>query len=315
MKTHDSMGRRLHKATVSTGKKVMTTDLVVHLMEKGHRHGDLSSNFYFKYGTLKGYSEGHIRNSFTKWSNEVNTEQGGRFFEKVDWQLDTAGSDYHHTIYRPTLYADNILMNRGLFREYALPPITRSNSYKHDYGTSAIMASIEIATMETENVRFIFGDELLERAGVKIMSFDTDHGWLRPDGIFGLEYTDGEKKYYRAFVLEYDRATEPIKRSANGKKSYEQKFHQYRDFIAKKKYRDALKLTCGLFVLNVTTEVSRMKTMKDTAQKLSDGVNNYQLFYAVPHMSGFFKPSHVMTEMFTAPLLRAGADPIYLDHI
>jgi len=55
---------------------------------------------------------------------------------------------------------------------------------------------------------------------------------LIPDGLFGLEYIDNGKKYYRFFVVEVDSATEPVSGSNFDRKSHERNVLQYHQFIA-----------------------------------------------------------------------------------
>lgn len=313
-KTHDSAGRRLRFESVSTGRTVKVTDIDIQIFERLHRIGQLSSNFITDYYQAFGRNPRYGLNRLTRLSHETNNCQGGRLLYKPDWQLDTAFADNHAIIYDLSPFSESILKNEGKWRKRAIPPLVRSNSFKHDYMATSIIASIELATMETDTIRFIYGDEILDRAGKDTMVFDTEHGPLRPDGLFGLEYKDQEKTYFRFFMVEADRATEPIRGKVHGKtrRSYELKIMQYRDFIGKKKYRDQLNLTAGIMVLNVTSEVARKETIIDLTNELSNDGNNYLLFRSATHFNRFFKPSHVMKELFTGEWERAGADPFVI---
>lgn len=300
--------------SVSTDRVVRVTEIDIAIFERIHRHGQLSSNFITRYFQAFGRNPRYGLNRLTKLAHETNNCQGGRLLSKPDWQLDTAFADNHHIIYDLTAFSESILKNEGKWRNNAMPPLVRSNSFKHDYMATSILASIELATLGTD-VRYIFADEILDRAGKDTMQFDTAHGILRPDGLFGLEYKDQDKTYYRFFMLEADRATEPIRGKVQGKtrRSYEQKILQYRDFIGKKKYHDQLKLTAGLMVLNVTSEVARKETLIALTREISNEQNNYLLFRSATHFNRFFKPSHVMDELFTDGWERAGADPFHMN--
>ena len=120
---------------------------------------------------------------------------------------------------------------------------------------SCITASIEVGanSLATDNIRYIFQDEILARGGYTL-SFPvtiTANGTtitkqLMPDGLFGLEYTSVEKKYYRFFLIEADRSTEPDTASTLDRKSYTRTILQYREFVGKGLYKEALGLSAGL---------------------------------------------------------------------
>ncbi|MFZ2170090.1 MAG: hypothetical protein WAW61_10695 [Methylococcaceae bacterium] len=111
---------------------------------------------------------------------------------------------------------------------------------------ACITASIELATLQTKNIRYIGQDEILERAQTHLyfpVTIDYDGKKitkeLKPNGLFGLEYHQDGKAFYRFFLLEADRATEPTKAGTYQRKSYKRTILQYREFIGKGLYKDA----------------------------------------------------------------------------
>jgi hypothetical protein len=88
------------------------------------------------------------------------------------------------------------LKDAGPLREHVPAP---SGPWVHRYMTAAITASIELATIKTESIRYIFGDEILGRAQAPLrfpVAVAGVSSNLIPDALFGLEYAiDGRKLF------------------------------------------------------------------------------------------------------------------------
>jgi hypothetical protein len=78
-----------------------------------------------------------------------------------------------------------------------------------------------------------------------------------PDGLFGIEYSVGDKKAYRFFALEADRGTMAVARSTAGQISYLGKIASYREIIARRVHKTHLGMP-NLLVLALTTGDARM---------------------------------------------------------
>jgi hypothetical protein len=186
---------------------------------------------------------------------------------------------------------------------------------------AAITASIELATLKTDGVRYIFQDEILSRVDTTLsfpvtitVNGTTTTKQLIPDGLFGLEYTQGDKRSYRFFLVEADRSTEPGAASSLNRKSYLRTILQYRQFVGKGEYKDALGLTAGLLSLHVTTSELRLRNLLDlTAKHSANGTNNFMLYRAVPEFGKYFTTPDVLDTLFTEPWHRAGAQPFHID--
>jgi hypothetical protein len=276
-----------------------------------HRHGQLSSNFFYEAGELLlGRKHKSIAIAIKKFANESNNDYGGRFLTKPDWQRWTENANHIYRTYDLSVYGESLLKDRGKWTNYAIPPLVRSTSEEHDYMGSTAMASLWLATLKTPNIRYIHGDEILERAGVDSMRFnvtvDGKESELRPDALGGFEYQTRDGPRYRFFLGEWDRSTERVNSKSAYFKSIAHKLEQYRDFIVKGKYKDILGLTAPMVVLFLTNSTAR----KDNLLQLQP--NEYTLLRAAPHFPRGHKPSHVMYELLNEPWERAGHPPVLL---
>ena len=77
-------------------------------------------------------------------------------------------------------------------------------------------------------------------------------GTVIPDQLFAIKYPDG----YRAFVLEVDRGTEPVRSSA-ARKSLQRSVFQYREVLEQKLHRRHYGLRCNLIVMWVFLSKAR----------------------------------------------------------
>ena len=171
---------------------------------------------------------------------------------------------------------------------------------------AAITASIELATLDDPNLIYIPQHAILERANTTLRypvpfrnpttgkELQSD---LIPDAVFGLEYRHGGKSSFRFFVVEADRATEPSRASKFNRKSHLRNFLQYREYVGRGLYKEHLKLTAGLLVLNVTTSEATMANMLKLAAEVSPGGNSYQLFQACPQFGKYFKPAKPLSDL------------------
>jgi len=86
-----------------------------------------------------------------------------------------------------------------------------------------------------------------------------------PDGLFGIEYSSGEKKAYRFFAVEADRGTMPISRSNGSQTSYLGKLTAYREILAHRVHKTHWGIP-NLLVLTVTIGARRIQETMDRLQ-------------------------------------------------
>jgi hypothetical protein len=319
-KSHDAIGRRNREQPCTSGKRITATDRDVLWFDKIHRHGPLSTPYLLAYSKLVRRSDTRAKDRLTDLFNEDETPHGGTYLSRPWQQFETIDARYHDLVYDLTSAAVELLREQELYSAYTPQP---SGSWKHRYMVSSITASIELATLATSNVRYIFQDEILARSGCKL-SFPvtiTVNGrattkQLIPDGLFGLEYTEGEKKYYRFFLIEADRSTEPGMANTLDRKSYLRTILQYREFVGRGQYKEALGLSAGLLALHITTSDLRARNLNELTEKLSaSGANNYMLYRAAPEFGRYFTTPRIMPELFTDGWQRAGREPFFINSI
>ena len=164
------------------------TDRDLLWLEKLHRHGPLASTFLLGYSRSTHRSDGRAKDRLTHLYHEAGTH-GGAYLERPWQQFATQGARYHDLVYDVSDAGLRALKDAGRLREYVPAP---SGPWVHRYMTAAITASIELAALQTESTRYIFGDEILSRAGtplrfpVTLAAGVTSN--LIPDALFGLEY-------------------------------------------------------------------------------------------------------------------------------
>ena len=311
----DLLGRRSRDRRAPSGRQISLTERDLLWLEKLHRHGPLSSTFLLAYCRSTHRSEGRAKDRLTQLFHEAGAH-GGAYLDRPWQQFATHGARYHDLVYDMTDAGLRALKEAGRLREHVPAP---GGPWVHRYMTAAVTASIELAALRTQHIRYIFGDEILARAQTPLCFSVTSDGVasdLIPDAIFGLEYALEGRKLYRFFVVEADRGTEPTTASTsrNRRKSYERTIRQYREFVGKGQYKAPLRLTAGMVVLNVTTSEARTQTLIDLTGKLSDGgKNSYMLFAALPQLGRAFKPVDVLEHLLYSPWQRAGLSGFRID--
>ena len=313
----DCAGRRRRDRRSPTGMQLGLTERDLLWLEKLHRHGPLASTFLLAYSRSTHRSDGRAKDRLTHLYHEAG-KHGGAYLERPWQQFATQGARYHDLVYDVSDAGLRALKDAGRLREHVPAP---SGPWVHRYMTAAITASIEIAALRNDNVRYIFGDEILRRAETSLrfpVTVASVTSNLIPDALFGLEYAAGGRKLYRFFIVEADRGTEPATATASRhrRKSYERTIDQYREFVGRGQYRQPLRLTAGMVVLNVTTSEARLQNLIELTGKLSEGGrNSYMLFAALPALGRAFRPVEVLDHLLTTPWQRAGLPGFRIDGV
>ncbi len=132
---------------------------------------------------------------------------------------------------------------------------------------------------------------------------------LIPDTVFGLQYQHEGGQRYRFFVLEADRSTEPVNTGNTHRKSIARSLSQYREYVVGGPYKEHLKLTAPLLVLNVTTAPERLQNLLAlTTKEAGAGGNSYQLFQCWSAFGAIFKPPAPKLDLLTGMWQRAGCE-------
>ncbi|SUS08828.1 conserved hypothetical protein [uncultured Defluviicoccus sp.] len=305
MKTHDTIGRRTRFLRQPVGKRVRPTGRDLAWFEELHRHGPLSSTY------LRAFSPGNDRadlRRLTDLYHEADTPHGGAYLERPAQQTRTLDPRANDLVYELTPASERLLQEHGLWSDQAPAP---NGAWLHRYMTASITASIAL-TAKREGVGFIGQAEILGRAGVANRFAIPDLPDLIPDALFGLDFGGN----YLFFAVEADRATEQAGDVKAHRKTYERTIRQYREFVGRGLYRQALGLTAGMLVLNVATAPGRMRNLLElTADIAEKGYNNFMLFQCVGAFATIFRPPKVLDQLYRGPWARAGLAPFCISKI
>ncbi len=177
-----------------------------------------------------------------------------------------------------------------------------NRQFAHSLMVSDVLASVELATRAFPGLRFVPLNDILAKAPeatryspsplripVSIVHRFERSGrveqadlHLIPDGLFGLEYANGDRKSYRFFALEADRGTMPAARETLWQSSYLRKVLAYRQVMADALHKSVLGIP-NLFVLNVMHSETHMRNvMALVAQTGNDPGNKLFLFKTLP---------------------------------
>jgi hypothetical protein len=181
------------------------------------------------------------------------------------------------------------------------------------------MASIELGVRNDPNVRLVTYREILERAPkrtreadnpfavpIQFMGYSTS---IVPDGMFGLEYTNG----FRFFVIEAENKNRVD--SVNLKQnSFKKKFLQYKATGASKAFQKHYGMPDNMTILQLVVVPSerRIKTMSDLITKLAGGSTKF--LFKSTRILGASAPEP-NDDMYTTPWYRVNHEPFYLNAI
>jgi protein involved in plasmid replication-relaxation len=309
----DALNRRNRTRPTSSGQRVTPQARDLLWFQKILEHGPLSTSFLHGFSKHIRRSEKRAKERLTDLFNEDNTPHGGPYLCRPHQQFRTIDSRYNELIYDLTPASIAALKENGLWNE---EKAKRSGPWLHSYMVSCITASIELATLDRNDLAYIPQSRIIRRAGTtlrfptKIMDPETNQTFTKdliPDALFGLEYYHQGKKFYRFFLVEADRGTEPTTSKNFNRKSHLRNLAQYADYIGNGQYKQHLKLTSPLLVLNVCSDQTKRKKMiAVTRQALGGNGNSYMLFQLFEEFGQVFKPPKPHSEFMEKEWERAG---------
>lgn len=312
MQSTDNLGRRARLTAASTGKRVTPTGRDFLWLRKLAEHGPLPSSFLLAFSQGGYASEKRTRERLTDLFHEDNTPDGGPYLIRPPQQFRTLDSRYNQLAYDLAPAGWRALERGGIDTSKCPAP---SGPWLHRFMTSCITASIELATLPRTDLSYIPQSEILARAGadlrhpVTIAAPDTGYRYTKdliPDAVFGLRYHTDKGDRFRFFALEADRATEPTTSSNWNRKSFEWNLLQYDAYVAGGAYRDHLKLTAPLLVLNVLSDQRRMERMIDFTTKRYPNGNAFILFQAWTDFGPVFRPPEPSPALLNGNWVRGG---------
>lgn len=317
----DTLGRRARLAAQTTGKRVSPTARDLRWFASLAEHGSLPSSFLLAYGQGELRSEKRARERLADLFHEDNTPDGGPYLVRPPQQFLTIDSRYNQLAYDLAPAGWQALERAGMTPTQSATP---SGPWLHRFMTSCITASIELVAMAREDLSYIPQSDILARANADlrhpVTTTDPASGRrftkdLIPDAVCGLRYHTPDGDRFRFFVVEADRATEPITSANWNRKSFERNLLQYDAYVARGAYREHLGLTAPLLVLNVLSDAARARRMRDFVAKRFPAGNSFMLFQVWSDFGPVFRPPNPRSKLLEQGWERGGLPQFRIDEV
>lgn len=316
--SRDASGRRKRLSAVSTGKRITLQERDWLWLQMLHEHGPLASSFLLAFAKDLGVSEKRAKERLTDLFNEDSTAHKGSYLTRPPQQFHTLDSRYNQIVYDIAPAGVRALKERGTWRSSGSPS---GGPWLHTFMASSITASIRLAAKERADLAYITQAEILERAGsglscpVEIVEPTTKQRRkkaLKPDALFGVAYETDTGRRYRFFVVEADRSTEPLSSRNFNRKSVLRNYLQYREYVGRGRYKEHLKLTAPLLVLNVCSDQARVERIQKLITDQGKGGNSYLLFQSWEEFAPPFRPPRPNSNLLVGLWHRPSKDPIII---
>jgi hypothetical protein len=250
--------RRCRMRRTRTGKRIELTARDLDIFRWLARYRYLPSTY------IHAFVGGKSKTRFTERLGDFYHEG---YIDRPGRQWDMSKCRHRPAIHEIDTGAKRILDEQSIAEEprtwFGTSP---HRQFSHSLMVCELLASIELGIRARPGLRFIPWPEICAkappatRALVTPMRFPSAlrAGGVMPDGLFGIEYADGDTSTYRFFALEADRGTMPVARSNSDQTSYIGKLAAYRDVIVRHVYKTHLGIP-NLLVLTVTTSNHRVR--------------------------------------------------------
>ena len=315
----DRLDRRSRLRATSTGKRVSPTQRDSLWFRKLAEHGPLPSSFLLAFSRESHASDKRARERLTDLFNEDNTPNRGPYLIRPPQQFRTLDSRYNQLVYDLASAGERALARTGNTVEARASP---SGPWLHRLMTSCITASMELACLARNDLAYIPQSQILERAQAElrwpVTIIDPEIKCERvkdliPDALFGLEYKNGDRRRFRFFAVEADRATEPTTSTNFNRKSFLRNLLQYEAYVASSAYREHLNLTAPLLVLTVSTDEKRTARMVDHVEKQYPDGNAFMLFQTWTDFGPVFRPPQPSPALLMGGWTRGGLPTFQID--
>ncbi|MCP5383039.1 MAG: replication-relaxation family protein [Sphingomonadaceae bacterium] len=312
----DTLGRRKRLTPNPTGKRVSPTKRDLGWFAALAEHGPLPSSFLLAFSGNSHRSEKRARERLTDLFHEDNTPYGGAYLTRPPQQFRTIDSRYNQLVYDLAPAGERALDLQQIRRG------APSGPWLHRFMTGCITASIELATLARGDVSYIPQSSILAWAETDlrypVTITDPSTRWrgpkdLIPDAVFGLCYHTRDGDRFRFFAVEADRATEPTTSSNWNRKSFERNLAQYQAYVAGGAYREHLRLSAPLLVLNVLSDERRMQRMVEFVASRYSGGNSFVLFQDWQGFGPVFRPPEPSPAFLNGGWVRGGLPSFCID--
>lgn len=315
----DKLGRRSSHERQSSGKRVRLNDRDRLWLQKLNQHGPLPTSYLLAFSAGLRASDKRQQERLGDLFHEGNTEHGGAYLDRPPQQYATLKAGYNQAVHQLAKAGREALEECGEYQSTA----SHTGPWIHRHMVACITASFELATLGRSDVSFIHQHTILKRAktylrcSLRIEDVETANEVrkdLQPDAVFGLAYHSATGDRFRFFVVEADRGTEPVSSRNWNRKSFARHLVQYQSYVEDGAYRDHLKLTAPLLVLNVCPDQKRIDLMlRQTAQQQPQC--SYQLFQAFAAFKAPWRPPEPNHALLGSAWQRAGLPDFSIDEL
>lgn len=198
------------------------------------------------------------------------------FLRLPQQQRATERAEFKPYIYDLTRQASDHLAATGL----AEPTLRPTGHWWHAYEVSSFTGSLDLATTRAGRA-YIPAHAVLGPSRTDL-AICLDRAKLIPDQFFAIRYADG----YRAFMLEVDRGTEPV-RSERARKSLRQPVDRYAAIFSAGLHHQHYGHRATTLALFVFTSSLRTAAFLEIVQKRAGAQADRLLAKTLPHQAGF----------------------------
>ncbi len=209
------------------------------------RHGPQSSEFLYE-----ATRDTHVCRDTALRRLQVLREAG--YLRLPPQQRQIAKADFNPYIYDLTKLGWDTLASHKDLEKYCRP----TGHWWHGYWASSVSSAIEISATRA-GLEYIPAAHILALRRVE-MGMPVSGSKVIPDQLFAVKYADG----YRAFALEVDRGTEPV-RSTAARKSLARSVAKYKAVLDDRLHQQHFGLKSNLAVLWVFNSVGRERQFAD----------------------------------------------------
>jgi hypothetical protein len=180
-------------------------------------------------------------------------------------------ADFNPYVYDLTKLSWEVLADHNDLERHCRP----TGHWWHGYWVSAISSAIEI-NIARAGLTYIPAAKILAIKGVDI-AIPVGGSKLIPDQLFAIKKPDG----YRAFALEVDRGTEPV-RSTAARKSLQRSVAQYKQVFSEQINKSHYGLKSNMAVLWVLNSVRRREQLQKIVGQHETRFKSYELELGFP---------------------------------
>ena len=248
----DTLNRRSRKKRQSSGKRVIINQRDLDILSLLYRYRFLTSK------DLIAYFQPKSEKRFIERLGQLFHDAG--LIDRPKEQWGCAGAKYNPNVYTLTQKGKCLLVEKLTLPLQAVqyPNLANGGERKqflHSLKISQAVHKVEMQTLHEPTQRFVCLEEIHNRQIAKGKSFKLEfpvtvpisernpytvfRTTVKPDGMYGIEYTESGEKLYRFFAVEVE-LTSPSKRKDLKNSSTFKKQLAYDAAIKSGSYKDAL---------------------------------------------------------------------------